>query len=109
MKTQPERRRNRRSNSVSEVNDQLCTDPTRGRTWLRLGEVHLSQFNYQEALNCFETALSIESKAVKDQMDTIRNHLGKGSYQEARELLEGMKETGWDIYRKKYMNQSPVK
>jgi len=101
MEKQPERRRNQRSNSVSEVNDQLCLDPTRSKTWLHLGEVHLSRYNYQEALNCFEIALSIESNPNNDQLDAIRNHLGNGSYQRAREMLMKIKETGWKNHRTK--------
>ena len=100
MTKQSERRRNERSNSVSEVNDLLSVDPTNTQKWLHLGEVHLSNYNYQEALNCFEIALSIESKPMKDQLDAIKNHLGVGSYRRARELLVSMKETGWRNFRK---------
>lgn len=100
MTERPERRGNKRSNSVSEVNDQLSVDPTSTQTWLRLGEVYISKYNYQEALDCFETALYIESKPGKNQFNAIRNHLREGSYDRARQSLVRIKETGWQNYRK---------
>lgn len=100
LRKQQERRRDRRIGSISEVNDQLYTDPTSTKAWLRLGEVHLSNRNYIEALDCFETALSIDSEPAKEKLAAIRNRLGEGDYQRARELLVQMKETGWRGYRK---------
>ncbi len=101
MKRKFELRKLDRSHSIRDLNDQLAKDPTKVCSWLRLGEVHMEQNNFQEAAICIETASTLGNfKNMNGKLRAVNKAIQKNNYAKVQNRLFSIKELCWNDFRK---------
>lgn len=100
MKYQKELRKQKRLKSLRKLNDSLTNDPTKIRSWLKLGEAYIHEKDYEEAMVCIETALTLGSLPVNGKLNAVRKSINNKNYNCAKDQLYSIKEICWQEFRK---------
>lgn len=101
-----ERRKSERTISNYELNDLLTKDPTNTKVWKQLEEVYLNYHHYENALDCFETVLSLNSKPDDHMFNLVRQSILDGDHEITHCLLTAIKYFCWQDQIKSHSNIS---